>query len=165
MLGQVFGTSRPAVGEHKVRLRNPQFLLFLLRFHDCMVLRIHRCKNRPICCLQVAPVVLPASRQHHFRSTALGTATSAEPSQPSHGSTDSGILSRTTSGRSVQAPGDCSAVAPLTALRPGQAGPEGYPFSFCSILFRVSKNLPVATAGPIRRSPKVFQPNICHQEV
>ncbi len=44
-------------------------------------------------------------------------------------------------------------------------GPEDYPFSFCSILLRVSKNLPVATAGPMRRRPKVFQPNICHQEV
>ena len=44
-------------------------------------------------------------------------------------------------------------------------GPEDYPFNFCSILLRVSKNLPVATAGPMRRRPKVFQPNICHQEV
>ena len=42
---------------------------------------------------KVAPVVLPASRQHHFRSTALGTATSAEPPQPSHGSADSGSWS------------------------------------------------------------------------
>ena len=38
MLGQVFGTSRPAVGEHEVRLRNPQLLHFLLRFHNAMVL-------------------------------------------------------------------------------------------------------------------------------
>ena len=38
-------------------------------------------------------------------------------------------------------------------------------FSFLSILFSVSKNRQVATAGPIRRTPKVFQPNICHQEV
>ena len=38
-------------------------------------------------------------------------------------------------------------------------------FSFSSILFRVRKNLPVATAGPISKRPNVFHPNICHQEV
>ena len=38
-------------------------------------------------------------------------------------------------------------------------------FSFCSILFKVSKNLAVAIAGPIRRTPKVFHPNMCHQDV
>ena len=38
-------------------------------------------------------------------------------------------------------------------------------FNVDSILFSVEKNLPVATAGPIRKRPKVFQPNICHQKV
>ena len=38
MLDQVFGTSRPAVGEHEVRLRYSQLLLFLTRFHVYMIL-------------------------------------------------------------------------------------------------------------------------------
>ena len=51
MLGNLFEPCRPAVGEHKVRLGDPQFLLFLLRFHDCMDLRTYRCKNRSARCL------------------------------------------------------------------------------------------------------------------
>ena len=51
MLGNLFEPCRPAVREHKVRLSNPQFLLFLLRFHNCMDLRTYRCKNRSARCL------------------------------------------------------------------------------------------------------------------
>ncbi len=79
------------VGEHKVRLRDPQLLLFLTRFHGYMVL-----------------LTIDAN------------------------------------------------VTPFVASSW---------FSFRSILFSVSKNSQVATDGPIRRTPKVFQPNICHQDV
>ena len=34
MLGNLFEPCRPALGEQKVRLRNPQLLHFLLRFHN-----------------------------------------------------------------------------------------------------------------------------------
>ena len=51
MLGNLFEPCRPAVRKHKVCLGDPQFLLFLLRFHDCMDLRTYRCKNRSARCL------------------------------------------------------------------------------------------------------------------
>ena len=38
-------------------------------------------------------------------------------------------------------------------------------FILRSILFSVSKKRLVAMAGPKKRTPKVFQPNMCHQEV
>ena len=34
VLGDLFDPGRPAVGEHEVRLGDPQLLLFLLRFHQ-----------------------------------------------------------------------------------------------------------------------------------
>ena len=36
--GNLFHPGCPAVGEHEVRLRDPQLLHFLLRFHNAMVL-------------------------------------------------------------------------------------------------------------------------------
>ena len=38
MLGNLFEPCRPALGEHIVRLRDPQLLLFSLRFHDFVVM-------------------------------------------------------------------------------------------------------------------------------
>ena len=38
MLGYLFHPGRSALGQQKVGLRNPQFLLFLLQFHSTKVL-------------------------------------------------------------------------------------------------------------------------------
>ena len=88
-----------------------------------------------------------ASRQHHFRSTALETSTSVNrrrsltaPQTLEVGLPDLRSVNRRRSLTAPQTlevglpdlrpfsptPRDCSAAAPFTALRPGQAGPEGY---------------------------------------
>ena len=67
VLGNFFHPSRPALSQHIVGLRNPQFLLFLLRFHDlCNWLRLYRYKFRPKCC--TAPTNRPKNRAIRLRS-------------------------------------------------------------------------------------------------
>ena len=63
--------------------------------------------------LPVAPVVLPASRQHHFRSIGAWDLDVSKLPPKSHGSADSAHLVR-----------DCSTAAPHTA-RLGKMSPSG----------------------------------------
>ena len=102
----------------------------------------------------VAPVVLPASRQHHFRSTARGTATSAEPSQPSHGSTDSGILSRRPPAVLFKLPETVppSRLSPPSAPdKPGRKAIRSVSVRFCSGYRRISRWLLLAPSEGARK--------------
>ena len=64
---QFLPSEPPCVEPTYSRLRNPQFLLFLLRFHDlCNWLRLYRYKYRPKCC--TAPTNRPKNRAIRLRS-------------------------------------------------------------------------------------------------
>ena len=85
----------------------------------------------------VAPVVLPVNRQHHFRSTALETSTSAQLPPKSPGSTDSvGLVFRRTAISSLWSVRPYRRDQPSETVPPPRLSPpdcrqsrqSGYPF-------------------------------------
>ena len=70
MLGNLFEPCRPALGEQKVRLRNPQFLHFLFRFHNFWGYDLIDAKTIPFVSLRSLQPACQRSCQAHFRYTA-----------------------------------------------------------------------------------------------